>query len=155
MNEGGVGLMVVGAAPRRVPASMRPPRVPASMEGLDLEAAKAIAAAATAAMDRTREAKRQRVDWAGMLSSSYYEARGSRFGRMKSARRKRARRKRARRKTASWSRRKQRRQSTQMKARRSGRRARRRRRRVARRSGTRRRRTKVEGNCSCDGEAGE
>ena len=76
MNEGGVGLMVVGAAPRRVPASMRPPRVPASMEGLDLEAAKAIAAAATAAMDRTREAKRQRVDWAGMLSSSYYEAMG-------------------------------------------------------------------------------
>ena len=75
MNEGGVGLMVVGAAPRRVPASMRPPRVPASMEGLDLEAAKAIAAAATAVMDRPGEAKRQRVDLAGMLSS-YYEAMG-------------------------------------------------------------------------------
>ena len=75
MNEGGVGLMVVGAAPRRVPASMRPPRVPASMEGLDLEAAKVIAAAATAAMDRPGEAKRQRVDLAGMLSS-YYEAMG-------------------------------------------------------------------------------
>ena len=46
------------------------------MEGLDLEAAKAIAAAATAAMDRPGEAKRQRVDLAGMLSSSYYEAMG-------------------------------------------------------------------------------
>ena len=74
MNEGGVGLMDVGAAPRRVPASMRPPRVPASMEGLDLEAAKAIAAAATAAMDRTRDAKRQRVGLA--LPTSYYEAMG-------------------------------------------------------------------------------
>ena len=77
MNEGGVGLMVVGAAPRRVPASMRPPRVPASMEGLDLEAAKAIAAAATAAMDRTRDAKRQRVGLA--LPTSYYEAMGQQF----------------------------------------------------------------------------
>lgn len=45
------------------------------MEGLDLEAAKVIAAAATAAMDRPGEAKRQRVDLAGMLSS-YYEAMG-------------------------------------------------------------------------------